>query len=87
MKKPRTQQQFILKKLIENKSGISERQTNFNMFRGSISVLKKRLRQSGVMLKYIDRPFVNQFGRKRNYRTHYLLRKDVSIAKKLYNKN
>jgi hypothetical protein len=87
MKKPKTQRQYILKKLIENKSGISERQTNFNMFRGSISVLKKMLQNSGINLTHIDRPFINQFGRKRNYRTHILLRKDVRAAKKIYNQN
>ena len=84
MKKPNTQKSFVLYKLIKNRNGISERQTVFNMFRGTISTLRKELAQQGVTLKHIEKPFVNQFGRKRKYRIHWLLNSEKVKALKYY---
>lgn len=82
--KPNTQKSFVLYKLIKNERGISERQTSFNMFRGTISLLRKDLQSAGIILKHIEKPFVNQFGRKRKYRIHWLLNSDKKKAAKYY---
>jgi len=86
MNKPNSQKTFILYKLIKNSKGISERQTVFNMFRGSISILRKELQERGITLKHVDRPFTNQFGRKRKYRIHWLLNSEKKKAEAYYNK-
>lgn len=84
MNKPNSQKTFVLFKLIKNKRGISERDTVFNMFRGTISTLRKELGEIGVTLKHIEKPFINQFGRKRKYRVHWLLNSEKPKALKLY---
>jgi len=77
--KPNSQVKFILRHLITSNRGISERETNFNMFRGHISNLRKHL-----SIKHTDIPFTNVFKHKGKYRRHWLTDSEKKKALKLY---
>jgi hypothetical protein len=77
--KPNTQEKTILYQLITSTKGIAERDTVFNMFRGHVSNLRKKLN-----IKHTDVPFVNQFGRPGKFRRHWLTETEKKKAIKLY---
>jgi hypothetical protein len=77
--KPNSQVKFILHYLITHSRGIAERDTNFNMFRGHISNLRKH-----ITIKHTDVPFVNIFKHKGKYRRHWLTETEKKKATKYY---
>lgn len=79
MKPPKTQKQYVLKMLIENKNGVSERGTNFNGYRMRISEIRRVV----PLIKQVV-PFVNSMGKKSHYGVYKLARKDVRAAKQYY---
>jgi hypothetical protein len=81
MKPPKTQIQSVLYRLINSVKGLAERDTNYNMFRGYISILRRDL-----LIKHTDVPHVNIFGRKGYYRRHWLTESEKRKARKLYKK-
>lgn len=82
--KPNSQKTDVLYRIINSKKGLSERDTNYNMFRGTVSVLRKKLQEIGVVLRHVDLSFTNKFGRKRKYRRHRILESDKKKAIRLY---
>ena len=79
--KPKTQLTSVLYKLIHSSKGVAERDTNYNMFRGYISILRRSLN-----IKHTDIPFTNSFGRKGKYRRHWITLTEKKKAIKLYKK-
>lgn len=79
--RPKNQRAHLLRELIKGKM-ISERQFQYNRFRGSISDL---VRKYSIPLKHKDVPFENVFGRKSHYRRHYLMLINRTKAIKVYN--
>ena len=79
LKSPNTQLTFILYHMINSDKGIAERDTNFNMFRGYISLIRKV-----VDVKHTEVPFKNVFGHKGKYRRHWLTNSDKKKAAKYY---
>ena len=75
------QLQDVLKMLIE-RSGVSERDTNYNGFRTRISELKN---EHGLNVRTIKIKFVNTFGRNGSYHRHFLYSIDKPKAIILYN--
>jgi len=80
LQKPDTQLKFILHYLINSTKGISERDTNFNMFRGYISIIRRSI----PSLKFTEVPFKNVFGHKGKFRRHWLTDTDKKKAVRLY---
>ena len=85
---PKNQVHDILYSLI-TKSGISERQTKYNAFRHSLSLLRKLLAQKNIVIRCAKKSFKNRFGHKNKYKIHYLIdgdkRKVVPIYRSLTN--
>lgn len=77
--KPNSQVKFILHYMIKSVKGISERDTNFNMFRGHISNLRKHLN-----IKHTEVPFTNVFKHKGTYRRHWLTNTEKKKAIRYY---
>jgi hypothetical protein len=65
---PLNQKAFVLHSLL-NRPFISERDFNYNGFRSRLSDLRL---DYGVQIDYRLIPFVNEFGRKRTYRQHFI---------------
>jgi hypothetical protein len=76
---PNSQKTDVLRSLILNDKGLSERDKNYNRFRGTISDLRKVL-----TIKYTDVPFTSVFGFKNKYRRHYLSDLEKKKAIKIY---
>ena len=80
---PATSQLAAVLKMLIERDGVDERETPFNGFRSRISDL---ILKHGLNIRFIMRPFINQFGRKSEYRRHFLLSSDKAEAVELYNK-
>lgn len=79
---PRNQQAHLLGEMIKGRM-ISERDFQYNRFRGSISDL---INEHKAPIHHKDVPFENTFGRKSTYRRHFILTVDREEAIKVYNR-
>lgn len=77
---PTNQAADILKALIES-NGVSELNKDYNGFRSRISELKRKF---GLNIRFIQKEFVNRFGRKSHYREHFLRNADKKEAERVY---
>lgn len=77
---PINQTADILKALIEQ-PGVSELQKDYNGFRSRISELKRKF---GLNIRFVQKEFVNRFGRKSHYREHFLRDSDKKAAERVY---
>ena len=70
--------------LKKGKDGDFTEQSNvYNSFRMRLSELRKDLSPIEIKSQWVE--FTNHYGRKNQYKKHYLLRKDIAKAKQIYN--
>lgn len=77
---PINQTADILKALIEQ-PGVSEAEKKYNGFRSRISELRNTF---GLNIRFVQKEFVNRFGRKSRYREHFLRNADKKEAERVY---
>ena len=75
----------IFKALIEETS-VSERQFSQNGFRARLTEIREALITEGITLHFATNDFINAYGRKSSYRSHFLLEIDKEAAKRVYDK-
>ena len=79
--KPKNQRAAVMRMLILSRSGVAERDTNFNGFRSRLSEINRDLK-----IPFKEVPFTNQFGHRSKYRKHYIPDHKKDKAIKLFMK-
>lgn len=82
MKQPNSIKTEILRDLI-TEPFITEQSYTWNSFRIRLSELRQDIAPIEIKSKWVE--FTNHYGRKNQYKQHYLLRKDKVKAIKIYN--
>lgn len=81
MKKPNSQFKQVLFDLIIKVRGITESDYPYHAFRHYISILRRK-----INVKHIDKKFVNSFGRKSDFRIHFITNSEKVKAIRYYKK-
>ena len=76
--KPNSQMKRVIFDLIK-KGEVTESNYPYHAFRHYITIIKR-----SINLRHIDKPFVNSFGRKSDYRVHFITESEKKKATKLY---
>lgn len=63
---------------------ITEQDYSYNSFRMRLSELRNDLGDIEIKSEWTD--FTNHYGRKNKYKKHYILKKDLKEAKKVYDR-